>query len=138
MNRPFLAKAKRPPLKLGPRVLNNTDNDAITSPTKASSKAPHLLGSRTSTASSPHPAEEGRATASSSGRLPAAGVRGRGSVQAPGVPVAREGVSVANTKAAAVVEEEDDEEAPIILDEIFRKTGTKPSLYWLPLSEEEV
>ena len=31
-----------------------------------------------------------------------------------------------------------EEEKPVILDELFRKTETVPSLYWLPLSEEEV
>lgn len=41
------------------------------------------------------------------------------------------------TPTQAEVQDEDDEE-PIVLDDMFRKTEAKPSLYWLPLSEEEV
>ncbi|CAM9697053.1 unnamed protein product, partial [Discosporangium mesarthrocarpum] len=35
-------------------------------------------------------------------------------------------------------EKGEEEEPPLSLDEIFRKTKAVPSLYWLPLSEEEV
>ena len=68
----------------------------------------------------------------------AGGVRGRGSVHAPGVSGPKGGVSAAQVEAEVAGGGEGEEEPPIILDDIFRKTDAKPSLYWLPLSEEEV
>lgn len=82
-------------------------------------------------------------------------VRGRGSVQAPGVPGSQGGILASNVEAEVgrgsrqevVVQagqqqqqqrEGQDEVEPIILDEMFRKTAAKPSLYWMPLLEEEV
>lgn len=70
-------------------------------------------------------------------------------MQAPGVPGSQGGVLAANVEAevgrgrrqpAAVQQggQQEEEEEPIILDDLFRKTDVKPSLYWLPLSEEEV
>lgn len=65
-------------------------------------------------------------------------------MQAPGVPGSRGGVLAATVEAEvgrgrrAPVQEVVEEEEPIILDDLFRKTDAKPSLYWLPLSEEEV
>lgn len=78
-------------------------------------------------------------------------MRGRGSVQAPGVAGSKGGVLAATVElevgrgralsqggARQPAEEEKEEEEPIVLDDMFRKTDAKPSLYWLPLSEEEV
>ncbi|CAM9166968.1 unnamed protein product, partial [Choristocarpus tenellus] len=62
------------------------------------------------------------AASAGTGTLAAGVVRGRG---APG-------------RAAELVAKEVEEEPPLSLDEIFRKTEETPSLYWLPLSEEEV
>lgn len=62
------------------------------------------------------------------------------------MPGSQGGVLAANVEAevgrgrrqSLGAQEEEEEEEPIILDDLFRKTDTKPSLYWLPLSEEEV
>lgn len=70
-------------------------------------------------------------------------------MQAPGVPGSKGGLLAATVEAevgrgrrqgsaAAAAQEEEEEDEPIILDDLFRKTEAKPSLYWLPLSEEEV
>lgn len=135
-NRPFSAK-KRP--TLGPRV--TPDADGKSSPAGGGSNGAHAAAA--AAGSEPAVAE----AAAGGGR-----VRGRGSVQAPGVPGSQGGVLAANMEAevgrghrqaaAAAVQhgrqEEKEEEEPIILDDLFRKTDAKPSLYWLPLSEEEV
>lgn len=80
-------------------------------------------------------------------------VRGRGSVQAPGVTkaaaAALAGFHTAGAgngrgrggrldEAVGQKQQQQEVEKPVVLDELFRKTQAKPSLYWLPLSEEEV
>lgn len=59
-------------------------------------------------------------------------------MHAPGVSGPNGGVSAAQVEAEVAGGGDGEEEPPIILDDIFRKTDAKPSLYWLPLSEEEV
>ncbi len=70
-------------------------------------------------------------------------------MQAPGVAGSQGGVLAASAEAESgrgrrqsagqrAEEAEEEEEEPVVLDEMFRKTDAKPSLYWLPLSEEEV
>ncbi|CAN0151666.1 unnamed protein product, partial [Ectocarpus fasciculatus] len=122
-----------------------------------------VLGPRVTPATEAKGSPEGGGQANGSGAHDATGessaaagggttrVRGRGSVQAPGVAGSRGGVLAANVEAEVGRKRGQDggglqqpqqgpeEEAePIILDDMFRKTGAKPSLYWLPLSEEEV
>lgn len=81
----------------------------------------------------------GTADDSEDGRQAVTVVRGRGSVQAPGVTGVKRGTWGANGSLGAVLDQEDpQQDGPIKLDEIFRKTDAKPALYWLPLTEEEV
>ncbi|CAB1102451.1 unnamed protein product [Ectocarpus sp. CCAP 1310/34] len=133
-NRPFPGM-DRPARVLGPRV--TTTAEAKSSPEgggQANGSGAHITGESA--------AVPGGGTAR---------VRGRGSVQAPGVAGSRRGVLAANVEAEVgrsrgqdrgglqQPQQGPEEEAePIILDDMFRKTGAKPSLYWLPLSEEEV
>eukprot|EP00903_Cladosiphon_okamuranus_P020031 g18399.t1 len=129
-SRPFSAK-KRP--TLGPRVTPDADtkNPAAT----VSSNGAHAAAGESGAT----------AAAAEAGGGGAGRVRGRGSVQAPGVAGSQGGVLAAMVEAevgrgrrpAAPVQEVEEEE-PIILDDLFRKTDAKPALYWLPLSEEEV
>ena len=37
-----------------------------------------------------------------------------------------------------VNEIEDNDQSVLALDSLFRKTNTQPSLYWLPVSDEEI
>lgn len=71
---------------------------------------------------------------------PSARVRGRGSVQAPGVErgEARGSQAANGDGSRRTAKQEKVEEEPFVLDKLFRKTSITPSLYWLPLSEEEV
>lgn len=125
----------RPALVLGPRVTPTAD-------AKASPEGGGQANGSGTHATGEPPAAAGGGTTR---------VRGRGSVQAPGVAGSRGGVLAANVEAEVGRSrgqdrgglqqpqqgpEEDPE--PIVLDDMFRKTGAKPSLYWLPLSEEEV
>ncbi|CAM9750109.1 unnamed protein product [Ectocarpus sp. 12 AP-2014] len=133
-NRPFPGM-DRPARVLGPRV--TTTAEAKSSPEgggQANGSGAHTTGE--------------------SSAMPGGGptrVRGRGSVQAPGVAGSRGGVLAANVEAEVgrsrgqdrgglqqPPQGPEEEDEPIILDDMFRKTGAKPSLYWLPLSEEEV
>ncbi|CAM9953937.1 unnamed protein product [Ectocarpus sp. 13 AM-2016] len=133
-NRPFPGM-DRPARVLGPRV--TTTAEAKSSPDgggQANGSGAHTTGE--------------------SAAVPGGGttrVRGRGSVQAPGVAGSRGGVLAANVEAEVgrsrgqdrgglqqPPQGPEEEDESIILDDMFRKTGAKPSLYWLPLSEEEV
>lgn len=136
-NRPFSAKKRVAPV-LGPRV---TSDARITAGGGGGGGKANGSGTGDSSAVTGNGAIR---------------VRGRGSVQAPGVPGSQGGILAANVEAEVgrgrrqeavargglqqkqqqrVVEEELE---PIVLDEMFRKTAAKPSLYWMPLLEEEV
>lgn len=134
-SRPLSAK-KRP--TLGPRV--TPDADTKTPPAAAAAAGVSSNGAHAAAGESGATAAAAEEGGGGAGR-----VRGRGSVQAPGVSGSQGGVLAATVEAevgrgrrpAAPVQEVKEEE-PIVLDDLFRKTDAKPALYWLPLSEEEV
>ncbi|CAM9431774.1 unnamed protein product, partial [Scytosiphon promiscuus] len=136
-NRPYSAGKKR--LTLGPRVTPDPAGPGA----KSLPAGKEAMGANGSESAAAGDAIGGR-------------VRGRGSVQAPGVAGAKGGVLAATVEAElergqgpmgggarqqrgeGPKGKQEEEEEPIVLDDMFRKTDAKPSLYWLPLSEEEV
>lgn len=136
-NRSVFSRRSTP--RLGPRVTPAEPSaEPVGSPTVAGANGGALAtadaaASPARGATAPHAA----ATLAAGGNLPSPVVRGRGSVQAPGVAGAKGGDSKANGDSGV---KEGDEEEPeqLVLEDMFRKTEAKPSLYWLPLSEEEV
>lgn len=134
--RPFTPK--RAALRLGPPVTPT----AAKTPTNSSADADADTANANGDGHPEGTAANGAsgtpgAAGTGSGRRSSGGVRGRGSVQAPGSNGGVLTEAEAGKGVGAKGQQEEAEE-PIVLDEIFRKTEAKPSLYWLPLSEEEV